>query len=141
MMCENQPGALIKMDLGSLTQTAHDPIHLLPCEIQYDGHAAVDKYFTPTICQGVSAKEVSFRGRPLKGQEIKIPAGYIGLVVEENHRPCSEEEGRTVCMKSTFLSFTQWNLETLPSADDCAMMSLMWPKISEAIHRPVDSEE
>ncbi|XP_029470171.1 ribonuclease H2 subunit C [Rhinatrema bivittatum] len=139
-MCENQPKTLIKVELSSLKHADNDPMHLLPCEIQYDGHAAVDKYFTPTIQQGASAKEVSFRGRSLKGKEIMVPVGYVGLVLEEKYRPCSDEESRSVCVKSTFSSFTQWNLETPPSADDCAMMSFMWPKISEAIHRPVDEE-
>ncbi|XP_069824337.1 ribonuclease H2 subunit C isoform X2 [Dendropsophus ebraccatus] len=83
-------------------------------------------------------KEVSFRGRVLRGQEVSVPAGYMGLVLKEDHKPCSEDEDRCLNVRSTFQSFTQWNLETPPSADDVLVMSMAWPKIASAIHAPVE---
>ncbi|XP_077143546.1 ribonuclease H2 subunit C isoform X1 [Ranitomeya variabilis] len=83
-------------------------------------------------------KEVSFRGRMLRGQEVSVPAGYMGIVLKEDHKPCSEEEDRCLNVRSTFQSFTQWNLETPPSADDVLVMSLAWPEIASAIHAPVE---
>lgn len=134
------PHPVIRIDLSSLQEASQDPMHLLPCEIEYDGSANVDNYFTPAIRLRPTEKVVSFRGRCLRGQEVAVPDGYVGLVLKEDHKPCSEEDDRCVRVKSTFRAFTSWNLETPPSSDDSAVMSIMWPKIADAIHAPVDEE-
>ncbi|XP_069500920.1 ribonuclease H2 subunit C isoform X2 [Ambystoma mexicanum] len=134
------PHSVIKVDISSLREASLDPVHLLPCEIEHDGSANVDNYFSPAIRKHPTEKVVSFRGRCLRGQEVTVPDGYIGLVLKEDHKPCSEEDDRCVRVKSTFTAFTSWNLETPPSSDDCAVMSIMWPAIAEAIHAPVDEE-
>ncbi|KAH1168367.1 hypothetical protein KIL84_003850 [Mauremys mutica] len=86
-------------------------------------------------------KSVSFRGRSLKGQEVMVPQGYVGLVLKEDQRPCTEEEERTLRLKSTFGTLTVWNLEQAPSADDGLLLALSWPRIAEAIHAPVSRKE
>ncbi|XP_069063958.1 ribonuclease H2 subunit C [Pleurodeles waltl] len=134
------PHSVIRIDLSSLQEASQDPMHLLPCEIEYDGSAGVENYFTPAIRQRPTEKVVSFRGRCLRGQEVALPDGYVGMVLKEDHKPCSEEDDRCVRVKSTFRAFMSWNLETPPSSDDSVLMSIMWPKIAEAIHAPVDEE-
>ncbi|XP_030426350.1 ribonuclease H2 subunit C [Gopherus evgoodei] len=137
----------IRLDLSSLRGAPQDVLHLLPCEVEHNGSAPVDRYFTPAIRQGSQAeKSVSFRGRSLKGQEVMVPQGYVGLVLKEDQRPCTEEEPpvlqeRTVRLKSTFGTLTVWNLERAPSADDGLLLALNWPGIAEAIHAPVSRKE
>ncbi|XP_042705690.1 ribonuclease H2 subunit C [Chrysemys picta bellii] len=131
----------IRLDLSSLREAPQDVLHLLPCEVEHNGSAPVARYFTPAIRQGSQEKSVSFRGRSLKGQEVIVPQGYVGLVLKEDQRPCTEEEERTVRLKSTFGTLTVWNLERAPSADDGLLLALSWPGIAEAIHAPVSRKE
>ncbi|KAH9519582.1 hypothetical protein Btru_003072 [Bulinus truncatus] len=66
------------------------------CEMQLDGEAEVSNFFNTTICQTehTSAEDSEtltavFRGRPLKGIEITLPAGYSGTYIKE---PKSEDQ-------------------------------------------------
>lgn len=137
-MTDGQAAPFARLELGALRSAARDPVHLMPCQIQRQGAAKVNEFFSPAIREAPEGKEVSFRGRVLRGQEVAVPAGYLGIVLKEDHKPCSEEEDRCLNVRSTFQSFTQWNLETPPSADDVLVMSLAWPKIASAIHAPVE---
>ncbi|OCT84142.1 ribonuclease H2 subunit C [Xenopus laevis] len=137
-MADSHAGSCVRVDHRSLSSAVSEPMHLLPCQIQKDGAANVKEYFNPAVRDREGGKEVSFRGRALKGQEVSVPSGYMGVVLKEDHKPCSEEEDRLFTVKSTFRSFTQWNLETPPSADDVLVMSLAWPKIAASIHAPVE---
>ncbi|KAM8940340.1 ribonuclease H2 subunit C [Pelodytes ibericus] len=137
-MTESNASSCILLDLRFPPEVTQQSMHLLPCEIQKEGAASVNQYFNPAVTEGDGGKEVSFRGRALRGQEVAVPGGFMGLVLKENHKPCSAEEDRRLTVSSTFNSFTQWNLEIPPSADDVLMMALAWTKIATAIHAPVD---
>ncbi|KAM4017181.1 ribonuclease H2 subunit C [Anomaloglossus baeobatrachus] len=137
-MSGGQCAALARLEVGALPSAPRETLHLLPCQIQRQGAANVSAFFSPAVTEAPGGKEVSFRGRMLRGQEVTVPAGYMGIVLKEDHKPCSEEEDRCLNVKSTFQSFTQWNLETPPSADDVLVMSLAWPKIASAIHAPIE---
>ncbi|XP_040266113.1 ribonuclease H2 subunit C [Bufo bufo] len=133
------PGApFTRLQLESLRSGVEESLHLLPCQIHRQGAAKVEEFFSPAIRAAHGGKEVSFRGRKLRGQEVTLPDGYMGIVLKEDHKPCAEEEERSLNVRSIFQSFTQWNLETPPSADDVLVMSLAWPKIASAIHAPVE---
>lgn len=127
-----------RLELHTLSSAAQEPLHLLPCVIHRQGPAKVTEYFTPAIREAPGGKEVSFRGRVLRGQEVTVPEGYMGIVLKEDNKPFSEEEDRSLTVRTTFQSFMQWNLETPPSADDVLVRSLAWPKIAAAVHTPVD---
>ncbi|KAH1167240.1 hypothetical protein KIL84_002723 [Mauremys mutica] len=43
----------IRLDLSSLRGAPQDVLHLLPCEVEHNGSAPVDRYFTPAIRQGL----------------------------------------------------------------------------------------
>ncbi|XP_069594614.1 ribonuclease H2 subunit C [Ranitomeya imitator] len=137
-MTDAPSAPLARLEVGALPSAPREPLHLLPCQIQRRGAANVSEFFTPAVREAPGGKEVSFRGRMLRGQEVSVPAGYMGIVLKEDHKPCSEEEDRCLNVRSTFQSFTQWNLETPPSADDVLVMSLAWPEIASAIHAPVE---
>ncbi|MGH0151055.1 UNVERIFIED_CONTAM: hypothetical protein FKN15_053428 [Acipenser sinensis] len=125
---------VIRLDLASLQRAGGDPVHLLPCEIEHNGPASVGRYFSPAVKETKSEMIVSFRGRGLKGQEVSVPQGYSGMVLKEDHKPVSEDEDRSLRVRSTFSTLTCWNLETPPSSDDGVVMTMNWPVIAEAIH-------
>uniref|UniRef100_A0A8C5PDX1 Uncharacterized protein n=1 Tax=Leptobrachium leishanense TaxID=445787 RepID=A0A8C5PDX1_9ANUR len=137
MAADGTTASCIRVDLSTLPKAAPEAMHLLPCEVQREGAARVSEYFNPAMREGDGGKEVSFRGRALRGQDVDVPTGFIGLVLKETHKPCTDDEDRCLTVRSTFSSFTQWNLETPPCADDVLVMSMIWPKIAEAIHSPV----
>ncbi|CAI9620026.1 unnamed protein product, partial [Staurois parvus] len=131
-MTDSRAAPCARLELHTLSSATQEPLHLLPCVIQRQGAARVTEYFTPAMREASGGKEVSFRGRMLRGQEVAVPEGYMGIVLKEDNKPFSEEEDRSLTVRTTFQSFTQWNLETPPSADDVLVMSLAWPKIAAA---------
>ncbi|XP_064408049.1 ribonuclease H2 subunit C [Latimeria chalumnae] len=130
--------SVIRVELSALGVAGKDPVHLLPFEIEHDGEANINKYFTPTIRQRKSDLTATFRGRGLKGQEVTVPEGYVGLVLKGDHKPCSEEEDHSLRVKNSFSNFTYWNLETPPTSNDGVVMAMTWTELAEAIHAPVE---
>ncbi|XP_059574543.1 ribonuclease H2 subunit C [Alligator mississippiensis] len=139
--CPAMAAAPIRLELRALQGAPREPLHLLPCALRHDGPAPVGRYFTPAVRQGARLKSVSFRGRRLLGQDLPVPTGYVGLVLKEDEKPCSEDEERRVRVKSTFTALTAWTREQAPSADDALQGALGWPHIAQAIHAPVADEE
>ncbi|XP_030620569.1 ribonuclease H2 subunit C [Chanos chanos] len=135
-MSANSSVTVVQLD--SAAQANKEQLHLLPCEIEHNGPAEVSRFYSPTVKDHKHEMTVSFRGRPLKGQEVNCPQGYTGLVLKEVQRPSSDQEDRIVKVSSVFNNFTRWNLETPPTSDDGVVMAMMWPKLAEAIHGPID---
>ncbi|XP_028816048.1 ribonuclease H2 subunit C [Denticeps clupeoides] len=113
-------------------------VHSLPCEIEHDGPAEVSAYFSATAKERKHEKTVSFRGRGLKGQEVSCPKGYTGLILQEVHKPSSDQEDGVLKVSSVFNKFTYWNLDTPPSSDDGIVMAMSWPQVANAIHAPLE---
>ncbi|KAK9823009.1 hypothetical protein WJX81_006354 [Elliptochloris bilobata] len=61
-------------------------MHLLPCSITHTGSANVSAYFKPTdsghAMEDRPVLEATFRGRQLRGAELKLPVGYTGFLLE-----------------------------------------------------------
>nr|XP_056708992.1 ribonuclease H2 subunit C [Euleptes europaea] len=137
-----------RLALSSPQEAPRARLHLLPCAVQHDGAAPVRRYFAPAVrgpqeshSEPADESTVSFRGRMLKGKQVLIPEGYMGLVLEEEVAPYLSSEERNVQIKSTFDSMTVWNLERAPNESDEILMAFSWPKIAEGIHAPVADEE
>ena len=47
-------------------------MYLLPCEIKYTGIAPVNTYFKPHQTEPDGSVEAAFRGRELKGREVRL---------------------------------------------------------------------
>ena len=47
-------------------------VYLLPCEIKYTGNAPVNTYFKPHQTEPDGPVEAAFRGRELKGREVRL---------------------------------------------------------------------
>lgn len=119
-----------------------DKIHFIPCEIQHNSQANVDKYFESTVKQDEEEKmTASLRGRPLHGQVMNVPSGYTGLLVEETRKAVTEDEEREITATQSFRSFNYWNLDRSPSELDKLPQALKWIDIAKVLHRPIDEDD
>ncbi|KAI5761376.1 unnamed protein product [Gulo gulo] len=154
---------------GTLHNAARATLHLLPCEVQVNGPAPVERFFTPAIRQGPDGLEVSFRGRRLRGEEVVVPPGLVGYVTvmeEKGEVPVgkdfsegsSNEDERAeqelaeppealerdfdqfIGATASFSRFTLWGLETIPGPDAKVRGALTWPSLAAAIHAQVPED-
>lgn len=103
--------------------------HLMPLTVDYEGSASVANYFETTVIkeEGRDTLEASFRGRPLKGLEVQLPAGYFGAIIKR--------ENNTVISKvGEFNQIFYWKYDAEPFEGDPLPSSLNWFKVSSALH-------
>ncbi|XP_004682675.1 PREDICTED: ribonuclease H2 subunit C [Condylura cristata] len=146
----------------TLRDAAPGTLHLLPCEIPVSRPAPVGCYFTPAIRQGAHGLEASFRGRSLRGEEVRVPPGLVGYVVMEEEgavapgepylsgsaeqEPAEPPEAlerdfdRFMGATASFSGFTLWGLETVPGPDAKMRGALTWPSLAAAIHAQVPED-
>ena len=67
------------------------------------------------------------------GQDINLPTGYKGLVVQETKQPLVENVDRTLHASHVFDKLTYWNWDKMPSANDPFISALDWIDIAEAV--------
>ncbi|XP_008060474.2 ribonuclease H2 subunit C [Carlito syrichta] len=107
--------------------------------------------------------EASFRGRSLRGEEVAVPPGLAGFVLEaeekaeglagkpdfsgrsedddqEEEQPLERDFDRFVGATATFGGFTLWGLEAVPGPDAKVRGALTWPSLAAAIHAQVPED-
>ncbi|XP_042226890.1 ribonuclease H2 subunit C-like [Homarus americanus] len=117
-------------------------IQYLPCNIEYDGKADINKFFNIYVDEEVTGdgKEEKtglkgmFRGYPLRGCVAKVPEGYKGVVLKETRPTLSADEDRTMRGVCQFKSFTFWNWDREPSRGDRYQQAMDWIDVANAIH-------
>lgn len=99
---------------------------LLPFSLDHSGKANVSQFFESTV-QSNSPTDLraSFRGRPLRGREVAVPSGFIGLVVDK-------DEDKFVASAS-FSNIVTWKWDQDPESDSLSR-ALDWLQIAAAIH-------
>ncbi|XP_039100776.1 ribonuclease H2 subunit C [Hyaena hyaena] len=152
---------------GTLRDAPPATLHLLPCEVLVNRPAPVECFFTPAIRQRPDGLEVSFRGRRLRGEEVVVPPGLVGYVMEEkgevlvgkdpsvgssNDDEPEQQElveppealerdfDRFFGATGSFSRFTLWGLETIPGPDARVRGALAWPRLAAAIHAQVPED-
>ena len=128
--------------------------NLLPCQIRNEGPVnASRRYWAPQSDEN-GTLEAYFRGRKLKGRELKVPAGYTGVVVREveeekpqsrrNEEPLrgtgSEEEEeeiekpRLVEKAAEFEEIVVWGHDSVVDDDDAFVKGIEeWIGFAEAV--------
>nr|CAG4650623.1 EOG090X0IC1 [Sida crystallina] len=111
-------------------------VHSLPCQIDFDGPAKVNEYFSTYVdkkilIDGEEVLEASFRGYPLLGKEIKVPEGYQGVVVNETKKPLTEAAQRNASVSKKYTSLTYWNWDSATSKNDPYQQVANWITLSE----------
>mmetsp|Transcript_421 Transcript_421/g.555 ORF Transcript_421/g.555 Transcript_421/m.555 type:complete len:146 (+) Transcript_421:64-501(+) len=123
-------------------------IQNLPCKINHDGEANVEDYFltkplhsTTQETEDGSPKKLqaSFRGRLLKGEQLKLPEDVNGVIYKEAVCPeeAQEECDRYWVAESQFNSMMLWGHDALPLESHPMHGALEWSKLAEVIHNPV----
>ncbi|KAM5249082.1 ribonuclease H2 subunit C [Ctenodactylus gundi] len=166
-MESNGPATVNKQRVHVRPETLRDAapaaLHLLPCDVQANGPAPVERFFTPAIRQGAAGLQVSFRGRSLQGEEVAVPPGLAGYVMaveergegplgtqnfpagsrgdsEEEQEPLERDFDRVIGATGSFSRFTVWGLETFPGPDAKVLGALAWPSLAGAIHAQVPED-
>ncbi|XP_011136058.1 ribonuclease H2 subunit C isoform X1 [Harpegnathos saltator] len=112
-------------------------VHLMPCKIHGDESAKVSSFFKPYMRKvDEEYYECSFRGYPLQGKKITVPAGYKGMIFMENKKTDTEGKNRNLYRTGTFSQFTYWNYDRIPSKNDALSAALDWIDIADALHTP-----
>ncbi|KAH9627747.1 hypothetical protein HF086_017290 [Spodoptera exigua] len=87
--------------------------HYIPCKIDSDGPANVEKYFVPYIVNKDGELTASFRGHSLDGKKMTLPEGYRAVTVTETKRPLAEDAERKFMVRFFYSCLD--SLEALPS--------------------------
>lgn len=103
----------------------------LPCRIEHRGPAQVDQFFTPLVRHTApGVLEGQFRGHPLDGSTVALPAGYEGVVV----RAEPQADGTRYVATETFRQFTSWNWDRKASANDPTARLQHWFDLADVLH-------
>ncbi|XP_072746367.1 ribonuclease H2 subunit C [Anoplolepis gracilipes] len=120
-----------------LAKKDESELHLIPCKIHGDQAANVSSYLNPYIRKiDEEHYDCSFRGYPLQGKKVIVPAGYKGMTFMENKKTGAENKIRNLYCTGTFSQFTYWNYDRIPSKNDPLVAALDWIDIAEALHSP-----
>ncbi|KAL8913831.1 MAG: hypothetical protein Q9171_001435 [Xanthocarpia ochracea] len=135
--------------------------NLLPCRIHHDGPVnASRRYWAPEQDKDGNL-EAYFRGRKLKGREVKLPDGYRGAVVKkgtkEDDAPKknaerlkrrqlededvdddeNDEEVQVMEEVADFKEFIIWGHEAVADRDDAFVKGIEeWMGFAAAMHAP-----
>uniref|UniRef100_A0A8C9DTX6 Ribonuclease H2 subunit C n=1 Tax=Prolemur simus TaxID=1328070 RepID=A0A8C9DTX6_PROSS len=147
----------VHLRLVTLRDAAPATLHLLPCEVLASQSAPVGRFFTPAIRQSPDGLKVSFRGRSLRGEEVAVPPGLVGYVMENEEKLIGKQDfsgglendnqeeeplpqDRFIGATASFSHFTLWGLEAIPGPDAKVRGALTWPSLAAAIHAQVPED-
>lgn len=115
-------------------------VQSMPFKILADCDAKVSNYFDKYVKCDENSLKASFRGYPLKGNKIKVPYDYVGLMLHETIKPCREKDDRKFYVIGEFSEITYWNWDKLPTPNDSFAQALQWIDIAEVLHNPIIEE-
>ncbi|XP_029165484.1 ribonuclease H2 subunit C [Nylanderia fulva] len=125
----------LHMNKEDLAKQEESELHLMPCKIHGDEAANVSSYLKPYIRKvDEEYYDCSFRGYPLQGKKVTVPAGYKGMTFMENKKADVENKSRNLYCTGTFSEFTYWNYDRIPSKNDALAAALDWIDIAKALH-------
>ena len=122
------------------TETKAVSPHLLPAQIMHTGAAEVNIYFKPTQPQDANGQpsgplKATFRGRQLVGEQMPLPEGYTGTVLQDTlAADIGDDEERRWVAKASFDKVTYWKHDELPQPSDPVRKALEWAALAEVLH-------
>ncbi|XP_017079118.1 uncharacterized protein LOC108113127 [Drosophila eugracilis] len=137
----------ITLDFNSknLAKSKHLDLHYLPAKIDGDGEANVEQYFNNYTKEatdfGSGILTNALRGYPLMGEQLKVPAGFRGLVLQETSKPISESSDRQLRLTGAFEEFTYWNYDKVPSNGDAFRQAILLVDVAKALSQPVSEQD
>nr|CAG4635835.1 EOG090X0IC1 [Artemia franciscana] len=120
-----------KIKLKIMETKGNCNVEYIPCKISFSGSAKVTEYFTSNISSNVNDKyKVSLHGYPLHGENISIPKGYVGAILEPTNEDSSLPKLKPV---SKFDQFRYWNWDMPTSKDDTMQQIKQWTSITKVL--------
>ncbi|KAH8331387.1 hypothetical protein KR074_002027 [Drosophila pseudoananassae] len=120
-------------------------LHYLPAKIDGDGEANVEQYFNNYTREatdyGSGVFTNALRGYPLMGQQLKVPEGFKGIVLQETEKPLSESSDRQLRLTGVFEAFTYWNYDKVPSNGDAYRQALIMSDVAQALAQPINEQD
>jgi hypothetical protein len=111
-------------------ERGHSEVHLLPCNIHYDGPAPVESYFHPKESSPKGEFTANFRGRKLVGEVVELPANTEGAILEVLNK-------ESVSIHTSFHQIHIWDHDLKPDAR-LLQESFDWFEIADAVSRSDD---
>lgn len=96
-------------------------------------------YYTENIVYFLSELSNAIRGYPLDGCRFDVPSPFQGVVYQEMNRPMDENADRTFKVNGVFNSFTYWNYNREPSANDQLRQALQWTDFANVVSQNFNS--
>ena len=114
---------IIVLDWESMS-SASATVYAMPFAIQSASTVTSDikRHFTNSFQENDQQISASFRGRPLNGTQLSLPADYIGLLTQSS-QPVS-----------TFDQLTYFNLDCPTSSKDPLVRSIHWLSLAKVLH-------
>ncbi|MCJ1454305.1 hypothetical protein MMC28_004657 [Mycoblastus sanguinarius] len=142
---------MLKLPSPTIGTSAPCTPNLLPCRIYRDSPVdASPRYWAPSTAAD-GKLETYFRGRKLRGKEIRVPEGYRGVIVKgdeaergtdmKNERRMQREEDeegevepKTLREVGSFNEIVLWGHESVVDGDDAFVKGLgEWVGFAEAV--------
>jgi ribonuclease H2 subunit C len=101
-------------------------VHLLPCNIDYDGPAPIEGFFI--IEKNAEKLSSNFRGRELIGKEVKLPTNVVGI----NVRSTNTTNKNSLQVDGTFDKFFVWQHDVEPDTSNI-QNCFEWFEISQSV--------
>ena len=112
--------------------------HLISCEIEHTGEALVSKYFEPAIVKKDELRsDVSFRGRPMNGKQIKLDNNDYLLA---NLKSSLKNENEYL-VNEIANEFHYWNYDQVTDLDDSTNQAVNWLNISKCLNSNVTMKD
>jgi len=116
-------------------------LHLLPCNIQYDGPAPVKSFFIQK--SGKNNDKIAYlRGHELVGEVVDISKDWLGVVVvkasnksnlDSEQDPSKGRNEVNMLAEGNFDSFTLWQHDVAPNMAQVEEL-LEWREVANSLH-------
>ncbi|XP_016947579.1 uncharacterized protein LOC108022892 [Drosophila biarmipes] len=128
----------------NLAKSKQLDLHYLPAKIDGDGEANVEQNFNNYTREatefGSGILTNALRGYPLVGEQLKVPSGYRGLVLQETEKPSGSSD-RQLRLTGVFGDFTYWNYDKVPSNGDAYRQALLLADVAQALSQPINEQD
>lgn len=127
------------IDQNEQSKNSIHRLHLINCQFQKDcQNVPISDYFDSQFDSNDEKLNVSFRGRPMNGQSVRLPGKFSFAVID----PIDETKNdQTIIAHQLDDKAYCWNLDKIPSGTDSMPQVLNWINLAQEIHSHVQLED
>ncbi|CAG8488610.1 9140_t:CDS:2 [Paraglomus occultum] len=106
-------------------------MHLLPCNIKYNGKANVNAYFLIEELDTNQSANMDDDATSYIFKETNQPP-----ISQQTSMNDPDERTRYWDIAQTFQSFMLWDQDDAPDSNDCVVKAMDWMNVARCIHEP-----